>query len=263
MLYSICDNQMWKGNIMGFGGWPWRHVCRLIIMAPVVETMMDMKIIPWKTANKNDKLQTRKCKAHQNSFIARLLFIQGMTWNHRSISEWTSLCLKVCNRTPLYLRAKLWISLQLSETSWFMVIHHFTSVFVTLQGSEGKEWRTHIGFSCGIKSPWKTYEEADSRHNEIPRAPLIFPNDSTQWMPINHTLRLCIARHQTNKSSKITVQILFIKRPIWCSTKNPSMTSRQDTLRADQLLRNSGNHQPFRRAHLKPTSIIHTQVTFE
>ena len=43
MLYSICDNQMWKGNISGFGGWLWRRVCRLIVMAPVVETMMDMK----------------------------------------------------------------------------------------------------------------------------------------------------------------------------------------------------------------------------
>ena len=98
------------------------------------------------------------------------------------------------------------------------------------------------------------------------------PHSSFQMTVPNEcpSIILCIARHQkspathqTNKLSKITVQILFIKRPICCSTKNPSMTSRQDTLRTDQLLRCFVEIISPLDVHLKPTSTLHTEVPFE
>lgn len=118
------------------------------------------------------------------------------------------------------------MSLRLSETSWFMVIHHITIVFVTLQGLKAKNDEHKPGSLVVSSLLGKRTKKQIRGIMKFRRPHLSFQTTVPNECP---SIILCIARHQksptthqTNKSAKITVQILFIKRPIWCSTKNPS-----------------------------------------
>ena len=186
-----------------------------------------------------------------------------MTWNDRSISEWTSLCLKVCSLEHLYISERSSECHcnypKLVDLWWFTTLLLFLELYKVWRQRMTNTYRVLLWYQVSLENKKKQIQGIMKFRRPHSSFQMTVPNECP-------SIILCIARHQksptthqTNKLSKITVQILFIKR-----LNKKSLQLRVDKIRSE--LTNSCETveiiSPLD-VHLKPTSTLHTQVTYE